>query len=175
MPNLLRVLVILPLVAFLAGCSDSSAADDDLAEDDSDGCRIRGSVAGALRGTFDGADLACLLPFSSHEGIDVVFAHPAPAVESLDLRIVGTKEKETGTFTAQITVKAPDDGPRYTTKTCSVTLDSNEFLADHADGAIKTREYRVKGSGTCPDAATDSSGASVQIAAFSFVFSSMWQ
>lgn len=169
------------MLTVLGGCSnESSPADDDTSNGELRGsCNVRGALSGAVDETLPGTqELACGLPIGSDTGMETLFLIPGGtngSVGSLSLRIPKLKEKETGTFDAELTVNVKDGGPRFTGTGCSVTLTENGYVKDNDDGTFVTRQYLVRGTGSCTAPLVEAKGSSVEVAPFSFVSSALWQ
>lgn len=166
-------------VAFVTGCDDSAANDDENSGGELEGsCNVRAELTGAVTASLSGdKDLACALPTAFDSDFTTVFALPGGDVGTFELRVEGVAEKQTGTFTALVSIAVKDDGPRFANGTCSVTISENSFVADRKSGGYVTREYQVRGSGTCsePLVTADGAGGSVEIGPFEFVTAVMWQ
>lgn len=169
-----------PLVVVLAGCSDDASGGDGQGDGDAlEGtCNVRAELSGAVTESLRGeTELGCGLPHSIDDGIRTLLLLPAGVdgpIGSFDLDIDAVKEGETGEFDAQVTIHMNDDGPRYTSTACRVTITENAFVENRTD-PVQTRDYLVRGTGTCSAPLVDQAGAEVVLSPFQFVTSSVWQ
>ena len=140
------------------GSSSSGGSDDDSS------CLFRTTLSGGVTATVGDENQACL--YSSRS---IAFA-PLGAAVSVTMRVRDIEPLQTGTFPAQVDVRANKED--WNGASCTVNVESNVKEASASDASPFDR-YLLKGTGTCstPAGYRGEGGAKepVTIAPFTFV------
>lgn len=145
-----------------------AACDDDDYQDDS--CTISTVVSGDLGAELPGHDgVACVIPFSGDDGIDVQYVMLAEPELRVSLFISDVTKGMTGAFKTEVRV-VDAASTRWTSIDCTVDISEHDFIK-----AVEFGEsYQVRGAGQCAGPLLREGGGSISLAPFEFAVAVTW-
>jgi hypothetical protein len=137
----------------------------------SSACELGIAITGALTWSTPSTP-ACGIPFGPQTGIFMGYLFLDGAIEAVQIEVGEVTEGATGTFPASLTLTHAD-GRAWTSEACMVTI-ATHVAEPELDDEF-SRAYRVQGTGTCTQPATDEAGTeSVDVAPFQLRFPARW-